>query len=193
MSRTRELEAMIQTMIERDLEKVGVVDGRMIASNLSATLPEPFLVEVARENLRSMVSDAVRRRIARTRSGLVTPAMPVRARSRADRALNRSEKTWSEFLEYNGTYHVPYMKMKRQDLLQAADIRRQRGEREIHLAALHEAVASKLPNDTTEVHEVLTPEDVERINAGIIVKYSMTWDDFLDGLQRLVPSPFAAD
>lgn len=68
---------------------------------------------------------------------------------------------WGQWLEHAGTRHIRLSDMVADDLRMAAEERRKRGETELHLAALWERLAMKLP-EGKRVGDHFSEEEIDR-------------------------------
>ena len=183
-SKQKDLNDLIDDRIESSLLNRDAVSASRITQEAldywNPDTPEgaEFWAAYGIEMARGVAHDKVLKAIARRRRGVV-PMIPTQAASAAEKRLARAPRTWGDYLEYNGVEHKRYMTMVRGDLLAAAQIRRARGEHEIHLASLHELVAGRLPDETTKVEDVLSEKDIETLSSGIQVRYGITWMDLL--------------
>jgi hypothetical protein len=193
-SKTSEFRAMVSQEFDVDIAAGHGVKASEVTNRVLDAFTDEDFKQLGIEQARGIVHDMSLQKIASTRSGRQS-VIPSSASSVAEKRLQKAQRTWDQWLEFNGERHLQYMKMTRDDLLSAATIRRSRGEREIHLASLHELVAQGLNADQT-VEEVYTEEQIERLSSGIKVRYATTWDDVLGEFLSLkgdTPESTAAD
>jgi hypothetical protein len=128
---------------------------------------QAFMMNLALMNVREIVNAAVRETIAETRGPsrrvIVrdTIVMPQEQLAETSALMQSLALRWGRFREWNGQVHVLLPKMTRIDLLAAAEIRRERAERELAYAILFERLAARLPNDTVRVEEVVKFDEIE--------------------------------
>lgn len=115
-----------------------------------------------RQVVDAFVRDLVNQRLARTRGLLLMgdevvtrDAFEKRLRQRANRFL-----TWHEHVGSKG--HVQLMKMKKVDLIEAADERKARGMRELQIGALWESLAAHMTDDE-EVGDRYSTEQIAEL------------------------------
>lgn len=137
--------------------------------------------------MRGIFYDEFRRVVAATRKGNTT-TIPTTAKSQAEMRADKAPLTWTRWLENSGEgVYNRFMEMRRPELRKAAEIRRKRGERDIHIASLADAIADRLPDDEKRIVDIMTPEQVEELSSGIAVRYSVSWKDLLGDMIRLSP------
>lgn len=130
-----------------------------------------FLLNLAMMNVREIVNAAVRETVADTRRSspfgsrrvivgdqLMTEQEHL---AQAPAMLQALALRWGRFREWNGSHQVLLVKMTRVDLLEAARIRRERSQTELKYAIFLEALARKLPDDTTPVESVVATDEIE--------------------------------
>jgi hypothetical protein len=146
-------------------------------------------MEFAREEIRSAIYRVVQRAVQRTRrqkpsrvrhGDVVVDIMTLRRR------LESADRVWGGWMEYVGDRHVLLPEMTRPDLLGAAAVRRGRGARENHLAALWEELADRLPDDTTHLREVASSIDIEKINNSLRNEDAVAVEEWTDVQQQAI-------
>lgn len=120
-----------------------------------------FVAATLREEIYTIVAQAVgqSRKLMLVGDEALTPgAVARRADKFADRFLG--------WYEHSGDRHVQLMEMTREDLFASASERRQRGNRELRIAALWTQLANGLTDGQT-VKERFTAEAIERLYTNI--------------------------
>jgi hypothetical protein len=114
----------------------------------------PLVYEIARNVLKATRQEAV---VNLGQDEIVT-------REEHKRRSNQLAKRFIRWMEHAGEDgHVRLMKMRKKQLLTAANERRKRGETELKIAAFEEQVARGLSSDTEVVEERYSAEDLEGI------------------------------
>jgi len=139
---------------------------------------QQFVFDLARMNVAEIVNAAIREAIAETRGSsrarvivrdfITTPAEMV---ADSKHLMETLSLRWGRFLEWDGRVHVRLVAMKRQDLLNAAKIRRDRAMREIAYAEFFETLAARLPDDDATVGAEIPVNVIEEIFVTVQDKY----------------------
>lgn len=176
------MEAQVETWVRLRID--GLVEFSLtdITNDAVAEFDETFLTELAKEHIRSTVHRIAQKEVAKTRPNrprLVRHGDTVVDLTTLRRRLETSDRTWGKWMEYVGDRHVSVLDMQKVELLAAADIRRQRGEREYHLAGLWVALADRL-DDVQKVKDVFQTDEIEKIAAGlrsVLETRVKSWDE----------------
>lgn len=132
-----------------------------IVDELLDSMKPAELRELANEHIRSVAFDLARSEASRSRRAV---------KRRSDAPPQRehiilkpiTERRWSDWLEWNGSVHVRFMDMTREDVEAASRIRLERGTREAHMSEFERTIAARL-QPGQKVSDVFSEEEVQKL------------------------------
>ena len=134
--------------------------GQVVDELLDSMKPAE-LRELAVEHIRGVAFDLARSEAARSRRAV--------RRKNVDTPVREhiilkpvTERRWSDWLEWNGSVHVRFMEMTREDVEAASRIRLERGTREAHMSEFERSIAARL-QPGQKVSEVFSEEEIQRL------------------------------
>lgn len=138
----------VKRWIEREIGDETTFKIPDIANKLTDVIlaDKTFLAAYVRKTLRDQVYEHVRRHVAKTRDIVVLPNGDVHERDDyAERAVQvTAAKGWFAWSERVGAQHIVLKDITREELLDAAKLRRQQAEPHLELAILFERLAKQL-------------------------------------------------
>jgi hypothetical protein len=123
--------------------------------------------------LKPLIYEIVRRTVQNTR-GLVVYGSEIVSRERFEERVRERASRFASWLEHCGESHVRIMTANRVQLRAAALERRTSAETDLTLAALWEALARKLPDDTSTVESTFTPDQIAEMEAAIRARQTVS-------------------
>jgi hypothetical protein len=153
-----------------------VIDAVKTRFFVNQAFADRFLDEMLEDTLQMVVREVVgqtrglyRREISN--DTIVSPTTFVQKNAAELGArLNKMSEKWSSWLEHVGDRHIRLMSMRKQDLMNAAQERRRRADREIEIATLWEALANAMPDNNVTVGETFTLSQIETVSSRIKAK-----------------------
>lgn len=134
--------------------------GQVVDELLDSMKPAE-LRELATEHIRGVAFDLARSEAARSRRAVRRRNADVPVREHVI-LKPVTERRWSEWLEWNGSVHVRFMEMTREDVEAASRIRLERGTREAHMSEFERTIAARL-QPGQKVSEVFSEEEIQRL------------------------------
>lgn len=132
-----------------------------VVDELLASMKPAELRELATEHVRSVAFDLARGEASRSRRA-------VRKKSEEEPVNNHiilkpvTQRRWGDWLEWNGSVHIRFMEMTREDMEAAAKIRLERGTREAHMSEFERMIAARLMPGQ-RVRDVFSEEQIQQI------------------------------
>lgn len=139
--------------------------------------------------VRGTMYDLMRGEVAKTRR--IKPGRRLGPRTFGDsmQRVDSMAGTWGRWLEnIGGGLYRPLLAMTADELRTAADIRKRRGERDLHLGLFFDRLAERVAvyGAEAQVRDAWSEEELTRELDGMKIDVTVTWEDVLgDGL-RLV-------
>lgn len=123
-----------------------------------------FIDQLLKESLAPMVYELAHDVMKETRQGTVVLGERVVSGKEFKRRSSALQARFLRWMEHSdGDGHVRLMKMRKKQLLAAAEERTKRGNTELMIAAFEKRVAAGLENDKQAVEEKYSAEDLEEI------------------------------
>lgn len=125
---------------------------------------EEFIAAFFDEMLYPIAYDTVIDVVKRTRgaANVVQLGDEMVGRDEVKQRGKRLSSRWNSWLEHVGDKHVRLMDMTKTDCVAAKILRTDRGEHELRIAALFDALAVRL-EDSQKVKDAFTPQEIEKI------------------------------
>mgnify|MGYP006265655587 CR=1 FL=1 len=152
----------VKNWIRERIEGQDRVNIGQVVDELLASMKPAELRELAVEHIRGVAFELARKETANSRRSVRRQKTSEMPEQRHVILKPVTQKSWGDWLEWNGSVHVRLMEMTREDLEAAARIRLERGTREAHLSEFERSIAARLlPGQ--RVSEVFSEEQVQQI------------------------------
>lgn len=151
----------VKNWLKERMDGVERVNIGNIVDELLDSMKPAELRELAVEHIRSVAFDLARSEASRTRRSVKRRNTEAPAREHII-LKPVTERRWSDWLEWNGSVHIRFMEMTREDIEAAARIRLERGTREAHMSEFERMIAARL-SPGQKVSEVFTEEQIQQL------------------------------